>query len=48
VLVPLFTANHWFNERQFCRKWTEFVESSRTPRRMLWELDSPLKANWAS
>jgi predicted metal-dependent phosphoesterase TrpH len=48
VLVPLFTANHWFNEIRFCKKWTGIVEGGRTSRHMLWELDPSLKANWAS
>jgi predicted metal-dependent phosphoesterase TrpH len=48
LLVPFFTANHWFNEIHFCKKWTGIIEGSQAQRRMLWELDSSLKANWAS
>jgi len=48
LFVPLFTATHWFNEIQFCKKWTGNVEGGRDPHRMLWELDSSLKPNWAS
>ncbi len=48
LLVPLFTANHWFNEIWFCKKWAGIVEGHRIPRRMLWELDSTVQANAAS
>jgi predicted metal-dependent phosphoesterase TrpH len=46
VLVPAFTAGHWFNEIRFCRKWSAAVESGEKRPRMLWDMDSSLEANW--
>jgi predicted metal-dependent phosphoesterase TrpH len=48
LLVPIFTAHHWFNEIHFCKKWTGIIHGARRQRRMLWELDCSLEANWAS
>ena len=48
VLVPAITAGHWLNEMRFCRKWTAALETGAKSPRMLWKLDSGLKANLAS
>ena len=48
VLVPAFTAGHWMNEIRFCRKWSAALERGGKRKRMLWDIDSSLEANWAS
>jgi predicted metal-dependent phosphoesterase TrpH len=48
LLVPAFTAGHWWNEVRFCRKWTAAIEHGEKRKRMLWDLDSNFEANWAS
>ncbi|HXJ06609.1 MAG TPA: PHP-associated domain-containing protein [Candidatus Acidoferrum sp.] len=46
LLVPPFTAGHWFNEIHFCQKWSAALESGEKHRRMFWDLDSSGEANW--
>jgi predicted metal-dependent phosphoesterase TrpH len=46
LLVPAFTAVHWLNEIQFCRKWPEALEGREKSQRMFWDMDSSLEANW--
>jgi predicted metal-dependent phosphoesterase TrpH len=48
LLVPAFTLTHWTSEIRFCRKWSAAMEGIGNRKRMLWELDSNLEANWAS
>ncbi len=48
LLVPAFTAGHWMNEIRFCRKWSSAIERGENRKRMLWDLDSNLEANWAN
>jgi predicted metal-dependent phosphoesterase TrpH len=48
LLVPAFTAGHWFNEIRFCRKWAAALAHGEKRKRMLWDLDSNFEANWAS
>jgi predicted metal-dependent phosphoesterase TrpH len=48
LLVPAFTAGHWFNEIRFCKKWSAALESGEKRPRMLWDVDSSFEANWAS
>ena len=48
LLVPAFTAGHRMNEIRFCRKWTSAIERGEKRKRMLWDLDSNLGANWAN
>ncbi|HYL85945.1 MAG TPA: PHP domain-containing protein [Candidatus Angelobacter sp.] len=48
LLVPAFTLNHWVNEIRFCKKWSAAMESAAGRKRMLWEIDPKLEANWAS
>ena len=38
VLVPVFTAGHWMNEKWFCRKWATHFEDARESPRMLWDM----------
>jgi predicted metal-dependent phosphoesterase TrpH len=40
VLVPVFTAAHWFNEVWFCRKWTKHFDDAAKAPRMLWDLSA--------
>ena len=47
LLVPAFTTSHWLNEIRFCKKWSAWMESGETRRRMLWDLDSSFETNWA-
>jgi predicted metal-dependent phosphoesterase TrpH len=47
LLIPGITAGHWLNEIRFCRKWSAALESEAKRPRMLWNLDSGLKANLA-
>jgi len=46
LMVPAFTAVHWLNEIQFCRKWPEALEGREKSQRMVWDMDSSLEANW--
>jgi hypothetical protein len=48
LFVPAFTAGHWLNEIRFCRKWSAVLAHEAKGRRMFWDLDSKLGANWAS
>ena len=45
VLVPAFTAGHWFNEILFCQKWAGALERGEKRQRMFWDLDSGFEAN---
>jgi hypothetical protein len=45
VLVPAFTAGHWFNEILFCQKWSGALERGEKRQRMFWDLDSGFEAN---
>jgi predicted metal-dependent phosphoesterase TrpH len=47
LFVPAFIASHWLNEIRFCKKWSALMESGEKRRRMIWDMDSNLKANWA-
>jgi predicted metal-dependent phosphoesterase TrpH len=47
ALVPAITAAHWWNEIRFCKKWSAHLEAEKQSR-MLWDLDTKLKTNWAS
>jgi predicted metal-dependent phosphoesterase TrpH len=47
VLIPAVTAAHWFNEIRFCRQWMAKLESGEKPR-MIWDIDTAFKANWAN
>ena len=38
VLVPVFTAGHWMNEKWFCRKWATHFEDAHESPRMLWDM----------
>ena len=46
VLIPAVTAAHWFNEIRFCKQWMARLE--RAEPRMIWDIDSAFKANWAN
>lgn len=48
LLVPASTLGHWMNEMRFCRKWTAAMQGASARRRMLWDVDSRIEANWAS
>jgi len=48
ILVPAFTLGHWVNEIHFCKKWEAALENGVQSKRMLWDLDSRLEANWAN
>ncbi len=48
LLVPAFTASHWLREISFCKQWSATVENCAKGKRMLWDMDSNLEANWAS
>ncbi len=48
LLVPAFTASHWLREISFCKQWSAAVENGAKCKRMLWDMDSNLEANWAS
>lgn len=48
LLVPAFTASHWLREISFCKHWSAAMESGEKCKRMLWDMDSNLEANWAS
>lgn len=38
VLVPAFTAAHWWNEVCFCKKWQKYFADGEKAPRMLWDL----------
>jgi len=48
VLIPAVTAAHWFNEIRFCKQWMARLERAETEPRMIWDIDSAFKANWAN
>ena len=48
VLIPAVTAAHWFNEIRFCKQWMARLERAETKPRMIWDLDTAFKANWAN
>ena len=48
VLIPAVTAAHWFNEIRFCKQWMARLERAETEPRMIWDIDSACKANWAN
>jgi len=48
ILIPAITAGHWLNELRFCKKWAALLNGKARRPRMLWDVDSGLKANWAS
>jgi hypothetical protein len=48
VLIPAVTAAHWFNEIRFCKQWMARLEHAETEPRMIWDIDSAFKANWAN
>jgi predicted metal-dependent phosphoesterase TrpH len=48
ILIPAVTASHWLNEIRFCKQWRLRLEREKESPRMLWDIDSALKANWAS
>ncbi len=48
LLVPVFSAGHWMNERRFCRKWHAVMENGGKGPRKLWDIDPRFEANWAS
>jgi predicted metal-dependent phosphoesterase TrpH len=46
LLVPAFTAAHWYNEIRFCHKWSTTLERCEKRQRMFWDMDSSFEANW--
>jgi predicted metal-dependent phosphoesterase TrpH len=48
VLIPAVTAAHWFNEIRFCKQWMAKLESAEKKPRMIWDIDTAFKANWAN
>lgn len=48
TFIPAITASHWLNEIRFSGLWTRALETTRSAPRMLWDIDSPWGANWAS
>jgi predicted metal-dependent phosphoesterase TrpH len=48
VLIPAVTAAHWFSEIRFCKQWMAKLESGEKKPRMIWDMDTAFKANWAN
>jgi predicted metal-dependent phosphoesterase TrpH len=48
VLIPAVTAAHWFSEIRFCKQWMAKLESGEKKPRMIWDIDTAFKANWAN
>jgi predicted metal-dependent phosphoesterase TrpH len=48
IFIPAITATHWLNEIRFCKLWSAKLEGKAKQPRMLWDVDSRFKANWAS
>jgi predicted metal-dependent phosphoesterase TrpH len=39
VLIPVFTAAHWWNELRFSRTWSVRMDNEKKEPQMLWDLD---------
>ncbi len=47
VLIPAFTAGHWFNELRFCRKWSALLETQENRRPIRWKIGANPEGNLA-